>query len=275
MSGSAKKKEAEAIIAKATAAATTSSILLTFLGSTEGLTLISTSMTRQIAKLCGKEISDGEARDLIKTIAPGIVGIIATQRILGDIPIIGNLANAAILHGYFEKLGWALFDYFCSRKIPEVTSKNLFICYSRKDYNYAERLFEHLKCFELRGDINIFIDKKTKPGKLWKDEIYSALERAKIALVLISPDFLLSEVISTVELPTILCKARRNNTIVFPIIVSPTPRTKVAEHLLSYQSPLESSEPLSKLRRSRREEAYKQIAEASADSLKTEQRANN
>jgi uncharacterized protein (DUF697 family) len=268
LSENTKKKEAEAIIAKATAAATSSSMLLTFLGDTAGLSAISVSMARHIAQICGKEISVEEALKIINTLAPNTVGRIATQTMLGFIPAIGNLANAAISYGYFERLGWALFNYFCANETPSISSRNVFICYSRKDERFAARLLDHLRCFELEGDIEVFIDKTTKPGNVWKTEIEEALERAKLALVLISPDFLLSNFISTIELPTILCKARRKNAVVFPIIVSPTPRTETVERLLSYQSPMESMEPLSKLQGSRREEAYKQIAEAAVDTLK-------
>jgi len=266
-----RKGDAAMIIHKATTAAVSSSALLTFVGGTNVLRVIAVSMVRQIAKLFDKELEDNEASALIEKLGRPALGMAATMTFIGFLPILGNMSNAAISHGYIERLGWAVFDYFSNENSSpqQLGHRNIFICYSHKDKKYAERLLDHLRCFEIDGKIETFVDTVIKPGSLWKDKITEALDRAKLAIVLISPDFLLSQFIGAIELPAILEQAKKKYVVVFPVVTTPTPKTGTVDALLSFQSPINTIEPLSKMKNAAREQAYKQIAEATVDTLKT------
>lgn len=271
LSDKERRDAAEKIIKKATLAAVSTSSLFSFLGGTVTLRAIAVGMARQIAELFDKELSEQQAAEIIQKIGPPSLGVTATMVVGAFLPVLGNISNAAISHGYIERLGWALFDYFLSNEhISEyLNAKNVFVCYSHKDGKFAARLLDHLRCFELDGEIETFIDTSIQPGGLWRHKIADALQRAKLAIVLISPDFLLSKFIREIELPTILEHAKRQHVVVFPVVTSPTPKTTAVDKLLSFQSPVETIEPLSKMKPAAREEAFKQIAEAAVDTLKT------
>ena len=77
----------------------------------------------------------------------------------------------------------------------------LFISYSRKDRAFLERFWTHLSPLETQYGLERWDDSRIQPGDIWLDEIEQALERAQVALLLVSPDFLASDFIRRKELP--------------------------------------------------------------------------
>ena len=127
--------------------------------------------------------------------------------------------------------------------------KKIFISYSHKDEKWKERLSTQLQVLGLNDYCEVWDDSRIPPGKDWKKEIESALNRADVAILMISDDFLASDFIIKYEVPSILGLQKMETLEVIPVIVGPC-QWETVNWLVSMQvfpqggAPLsESSEP--------------------------------
>jgi hypothetical protein len=97
----------------------------------------------------------------------------------------------------------------------------VFISYCHKDKEYTERLLAHLRPLQRRGLIDPWSDLRLQVGDRWRQEIEHALKAARIAVLMVSADFLASEFIVNEELPPLLAKADAGGTRIAPLIVMP------------------------------------------------------
>ena len=139
-----------------------------------------------------------------------------------------------------------------------------FVSYSHKDVKWLDRLNVMLTPLT-RDGMNVWSDQKIKPGALWADEIRKALADAKVAILLVSPDFLASKFIDENELPPLLAESERGGLVILwiPIHFSNYKQTKIK----NYQAAWEPSQPLASLSKSKLNQALVSISEAIAEAM--------
>jgi internalin A len=82
--------------------------------------------------------------------------------------------------------------------------KTIFISYSHADKKWLSELRKFLKPLERTNQVSLWDDSIIQPGDTWKDEISRALANAKVALLLVTQDFIASDLIHLKELPPLL-----------------------------------------------------------------------
>jgi hypothetical protein len=141
----------------------------------------------------------------------------------------------------------------------------IFICYSREDTSWKERVCVHLRPLDRTGAIDVWSDARIEAGDRWREEIADALDRARIALLLISADFFASDFIHSDELPHLLAAAKKHGCRVIPVLVGPSMYHDVPE-LACFQS-VPTSGTLSDMSREHAEAVLATLARSIAQSL--------
>lgn len=98
----------------------------------------------------------------------------------------------------------------------------IFICYAKRNHTWRKRVRTHLKPYENYFDVTVWSDDKIRPGEDWDQEITEALMRAKVAILLMTPEFLESNYIHKKELPEIMRASQSEglDIVWFPISVA-------------------------------------------------------
>ncbi|MGB1204022.1 MAG: TIR domain-containing protein [Chitinophagales bacterium] len=95
----------------------------------------------------------------------------------------------------------------------------VFICYNRNNTDYKDDIKRYFKPF-LPADA-VWCDDNIKASEVWSDEIYEAISETKVAIFLVSTDFLASDFVMDKEVPTILKAVEKGHTIPLFIILEP------------------------------------------------------
>ncbi len=140
-----------------------------------------------------------------------------------------------------------------------------FVSYSHADAEHLTRLHVHLAPYIREHKVDVWDDTRITPGALWKEEIRRAMAEAKVAILLVSADFMASDFIAHDELPPLLEAAEQEGTLIVPVILSPCSfkRSKLSQ----YQALNKESEPLISMPRWQQESIWARLAEYVADAL--------
>lgn len=100
--------------------------------------------------------------------------------------------------------------------------EQVFISYSREDKAWLHKLQVALTPHVYNSAVKYWDDTQIPPGARWREEITKALAAAKVAVLLVSMNFLASEFIRDVEMQEFLRASEADGLTILPVIVGPS-----------------------------------------------------
>ena len=148
---------------------------------------------------------------------------------------------------------------------PSPERDQLFISYSHVDREWVVRLQTMIRPLVRSHGLRLWDDSQIQPGDKWREEIETALAAAKVALLLVSSDFLASEFVTNSELPQLLTAAEEEGLRILWVPVRPSlvRRTPIS----AYQGLGDPGRPLARMDPVEQEEALVEIALAIEQAL--------
>jgi hypothetical protein len=120
----------------------------------------------------------------------------------------------------------------------------VFISYSNEDEKWLNMLRKHLSLLEKKG-LKIWSDKDIIPGQEWLAEIDNSIDHVKVAVLLVSANFLDSDFIQNQELPRFLKAAELQQITILPVLISACVWEE--SEIVKFQSPSKPKLPLEAL----------------------------
>lgn len=94
----------------------------------------------------------------------------------------------------------------------------VFLSYAHVDQQYKDVLYKHLTALGRIMPINVWADNELLPGVDFKHEILSQIKDSQIILLMVSPDFIVSNFCYTTEMTEAFNLQRLNKLLIIPII---------------------------------------------------------
>ena len=144
----------------------------------------------------------------------------------------------------------------------------VFISYSHHDDKYLKRLAVHLEPYRRSGAIEIWSDTQIQPGALWRDEVANAIATTKVAILLVSADFLASKFIAEHELPPLLAAAQTEGAVILPVVVGACNYDD--SDLAPFQAINAPSRAIARLSPAKRDEEWAKVARLAKQALESQ-----
>ena len=134
----------------------------------------------------------------------------------------------------------------------------VFISYSHKDAKWLERLQTMLRPLTRNGVVKVWADTQIRAGDRWREDIQQALADARVAVLLVTPDFLASDFVAEQELPSLFKAAADEG---LTIVWVPIRDSLYAETMIGgFQAAYRPDRPLASLSGPDRDEALVEIS---------------
>lgn len=139
------------------------------------------------------------------------------------------------------------------KEAAPISGGAVFISYSHGDIKWLNLLKKHLKPYVRMGSVYVWDDTRITAGDQWRVSIREALERAKVALLIVSPNFLESDFIAQNELPPLLqgARARGVRILWLPVSASSYEETQIGD----FQAALNPANPLDSMQEAQQHQA--------------------
>jgi hypothetical protein len=144
---------------------------------------------------------------------------------------------------------------------PQGLRSKVYISYSPEDRQFLDELHKHLDYFAHTGALDYWDDTKILAGSRRQEELHRALQRARVAILLASPDFFASDSIAHNELPELLQLAEQDEIRILSVILRPC---AYKDSPFAQFSPV-NERPLSGLDKSKRAEIWNNVVQLVRD----------
>jgi hypothetical protein len=143
--------------------------------------------------------------------------------------------------------------------------KGIFISYSHKDEKWLNTILTFLRPYTRGEKISVWSDQQIQPGANWEEEIKSNLKSCRVAILLVSANFLASDYIMEKEVPFLLKRQKDGELIIYWIAISHSAyKTTELANIQSANKPLK---PLDELAKPERDKVLVEITEKIANAM--------
>lgn len=148
------------------------------------------------------------------------------------------------------------------RNLGGQTRNSVFISYSHneRDTVWLDRVRIHLKAVLHDHDVHIWDDGQIPTGSHWDEEIKMALASTRVAVLILSADYLASDYIRSHELPKFLFIAQNEGAKIMGLIGSACSFTGSVSSLQDLEFANKMSRPLDQIRSDEQEQIFNKLA---------------
>lgn len=151
--------------------------------------------------------------------------------------------------------------------MPDEPRDLVFLSYSHKDKRWLDDLLVYLRPYLRDVTIEAWSDRHIKPGSRWMDEIQGALRRTKVAVLLVTHNFLASDFIHEHELTPLLADAEAGGASILwiPIRACSYEESRIND----YQAVIDPAKPINRMR-AERDSAWVQVCRSIRSAVHSE-----